>query len=1049
MKHENLKGWMRLEFQQTPVYVMPDTPDWLIPNQAGDDLLKRLKHVQNPAQAVEGYVSGIDGNKDLARIRAEQFISIFPKHPSNGYPGRGKILNLNRLEECWFHITDRCNLTCRHCLFSCSTKPGPSLAIDEIKKAFHDAYDLGARNFYITGGEPLIHPDFNAICRLLLATRNDTRLVILTNGLLVSKHLDFFKTLPADRLYLQISIDGNEKTHDRWRGKGSFARLMENLESIRGIKFHTTLAMAVHAENVSQMADIVDTAAKHSISEVHYLWLFVSGNAPRKAFVPPQTLFENLRIAYKRAEKAGVSIDNVRIMESQVFSTPGTRYDLGNAGWESLAVGPDGRVYPTPALIGQTKACCGHIRDGIETVWRTSPVLKELRSLSVATDETCLKNPLRYLIGGGDIDHSFYAGGSFTGHDPYVELYNQTALWLMTRRSPDLQFTPYPQILMKMGDRLLQCTHNGEGVAFTHSNCVLSFTGIRRAVGDFYSRAAQAPNLDVANPVCYPDEEIEHIPVPARVRSYGCGSPVLDAGIRAGDTVVDLGSGAGVECFIAAKKTGPDGRVIGIDMLDHMLARARGFLDAVAANLGYKNVAFKKGFLESLPVEDNSADVVISNCVINLSEDKRRTFAEIFRILKPGGRMVISDVVTDEMPSSRILNDERLRGECIAGAMLQPHLSAMIESAGFCAIRFLKRFFYRKVAGHSFYSLTYSAGKPLAEDDVVDVVYPGPYAGVITDDGKVLIRGVNTRMDRGSAERYNNEIFILDGEGNAGNIDAQNSCACCLPPDGGKSSSGSEPGIVADSSPVISIAQERLSTGCMRCGSPLVYLETDEKKRCTFCGRMLTANAVCEKGHFVCDECHGKDALEIVRNICLNTGETDMIALMNTIRSHPAMPLHGPEHHFAVPGVIVACYRNLGGSASRADIITAIDRGRSIPGGSCGFWGVCGAAAGVGIAYAILLNSNPVKPVFRRIVQQVAGAVINTVNTIEAARCCQRETWTSLIKAAELSGKYLPVKLHAEASTRCGQYHQNRECIGRNCEFFSKRKEECASMPEP
>ena len=112
---------------------------------------------------------------------------------------------------------------------------------------------------------------------------------------------------------------------------------------------------------------------------------------------------------------------------------------------------------------------------------------------------------------------------------------------------------------------------------------------------EFYSAAAQQENTDITNPVCYPDAEMSHIPKSARIRSYGCGSPVLDAGISLGDTVVDLGCGAGVECYIAARKTGPSGQVIGIDMLDHMLALARTPLGDVAQNLGYGNVSFKKG----------------------------------------------------------------------------------------------------------------------------------------------------------------------------------------------------------------------------------------------------------------------------------------------------------------------------------------------------------------------------------------------------------------------------------------------------------------------
>ncbi len=279
--------------------------------------------------------------------------------------------------------------------------------------------------------------------------------------------------------------------------------------------------MAVHSENVAQMRDIVDTAVKYNISEVHYLWLFVTGNADSQMFVPPKTLYHHLVEAENTATANGIIIDNIRNMESQIFSSSGTRYDLGNAGWESLAIGPDGSIYPTPALIGNAQALCGHINEGIEKVWHKSPELSRLRSLSIVENENYMKNPMKFLIGGGDIDHSLYAGGSYVGFDPYIDLYNMTALWLITRAAASGMNTPYPRILMKMGDRLLQCDHNGTGVALTHSNCVLNVSSTRQIVGNFYSEAAIDPNTDIANPVCYPESEISHIPNSARIRSYG------------------------------------------------------------------------------------------------------------------------------------------------------------------------------------------------------------------------------------------------------------------------------------------------------------------------------------------------------------------------------------------------------------------------------------------------------------------------------------------------------------------------------------------------
>jgi MoaA/NifB/PqqE/SkfB family radical SAM enzyme/ubiquinone/menaquinone biosynthesis C-methylase UbiE len=1027
-------SWKRMEWNSTPIYILPEAPNWIVPNTAGDKLIELLKQNVPLSQAFKSCVGSLNGNHQLGLLRLQQFFSLVPKSALFSYPGRDSILQLDRLRECWLHITDQCNIMCRHCLFKCSPKLRATLPFEDIGRIFREAYHLGARTFYLTGGEPFLHPNIQDICKLILNTHNDTHLVILTNGLLFSRFQSFYRSLPLNRLHFQISVDGLEAVHDQWRGKGTFKKLFKTFKSLEELDVTTSIAMAVHAENVEQMPDIIDIASGFKIQSVHYLWLLLSDNITPEMFVPPEVLWTFLVQSEKKARSFGILIDNVNAIESRVFSPPGTKYDLSDAGWESLAIGPDGFIYPTPALVGRQKTICGHINEGLESVWKKSPLFLYLRSLSISHDKNYAQNPLKFLVGGGDIDHSFYSSGSFIGHDPYVELYNRISLSLIENAAKPAAQDEYPQIRMKMGDRLLQCNHNGEGVAFIHSNCSLFVSGIHRVVGDFYSAAAQEPNRDIANPVCYPEEEIEHIPDSARIRSYGCGSPVLDADLKKDEIVVDLGSGAGVECFIASKRVGADGSVYGIDMLDHMLRLADNSLEKVVVNLGYRNVYFKKGFLENIPLSDDTADVVISNCVINLSEDKHKTFTEIFRLLKPGGRLVVSDVVSDHPFPSSIQNDQKLRGECIAGAMVQSHLMVMLDSIGFKNIRILKRFFYRQVHNHDFYSLTFSAYKPNKSASKT-IMYPGPFAGVVTDEGHLLLRG--HKMDLPWPETADNDpsLFILDDQGNVTNTQGANTCDCYSPvePEEKKTSLSS----AKQSSQIGSKdLQHRSVTGCIRCGSQLVYLEQNLEKTCCYCGSIFPANAVCEKGHFVCDKCHNGDAVEMTKHICLTTRETDMVDLMNVIRSHPLIPLHGPEHHFAVPGVMVATYRNLGGNVNHQDIITAIDRGKRVPGGTCGFWGACGAPLGAGIAFGTMLKSNPIKPVERQIVQKITGKIIDELGMLQASRCCQRETWTTLKMAALFSIEFLPVPLRAEGSTRCFQKKFNKECPGNPCPYF-------------
>ena len=159
----------------------------------------------------------------------------------------------------------------------------------------------------------------------------------------------------------------------------------------------------------------------------------------------------------------------------------------------------------------------------------------------------------------------------------------------------------------------------------------------------------------------------------------GCGNPVALASIKDGETVVDLGSGAGFDCFLAASRVGQHGRVIGVDMTPEMVARAR----ENAIKGGYSNVEFRLGEIENLPVEDSLADLVISNCVINLSTDKARVFAEAYRVLKPSGRLMVSDIVLLKPLPPPILNSIAAYVGCIAGAAMKTDYIAAIRTAGF------------------------------------------------------------------------------------------------------------------------------------------------------------------------------------------------------------------------------------------------------------------------------------------------------------------------------------------------------------------------------
>jgi SAM-dependent methyltransferase len=180
----------------------------------------------------------------------------------------------------------------------------------------------------------------------------------------------------------------------------------------------------------------------------------------------------------------------------------------------------------------------------------------------------------------------------------------------------------------------------------------------------------------------YPADLLATLPEGESAVSYGCGDPITLASLQPGQTVLDLGSGAGLDCFFAAKKVGTTGKVIGVDMTPEMIERARGS----AKRLDVHNVEFRQGFLEDLPVESGSVDVIISNCVINLSPEKAKVFSEAFRVLKPGGKLAVSDIVTDGPLPDSIKQSLSAWAGCVAGAIDAQDYIAMMEAVGFTNI---------------------------------------------------------------------------------------------------------------------------------------------------------------------------------------------------------------------------------------------------------------------------------------------------------------------------------------------------------------------------
>lgn len=327
---------------------------------------------------------------------------------------------------------------------------------------------------------------------------------------------------------------------------------------------------------------------------------------------------------------------------------------------------------------------------------------------------------------------------------------------------------------------------------------------LERAVYERYSRGAQAREDSLCCPVDYEARYLEVIPEEVIERDYGCGDPTRE--LRQGEVVLDLGSGAGKICFIAAQIVGPRGRVIGIDMNEEMLALARSARPVVAERLGYDNVEFRRGRIQDLRtnldaldsylathpirsvadwmrfesfraeqrsrdplVADDSVDVVVSNCVLNLvrDEDKGDLFAEIFRVLRRGGRAVISDIVADEPVPEHLKGDPELWSGCIAGAFEERAFLDAFAKAGFHGIEILKRDErpWRTVEGIEFRSMTVRAFKGKQGpcwDYNQAVIYRGPWSEVKDDDGHTLRRGVPMAVCEKTFRLYTSEPYGRD-----------------------------------------------------------------------------------------------------------------------------------------------------------------------------------------------------------------------------------------------------------------------------------------------
>ncbi|MCG3117758.1 MAG: methyltransferase domain-containing protein [Candidatus Manganitrophus sp. SA1] len=806
----------------------PESPHWIVTDRRGARIIADLDGRRTFGEIVAGYcrAAQVDWAKGwlhchtfLGNALRSGFLSPTPfiRAP---YPGRAEALEIDRLSELWLHVTNACNLSCSHCLVDSSPSGIPGEKTGFWLRTIDQARALGVTRFYITGGEPFLRNDlFDLIARIT----TEAELVVLTNAIpLRGKRLKKLSECDSGRLTLQISLDGpTAAINDPIRGSGSFDATLRGIKEVIGIGLNPTLTTVVTRANVASLPEMVELASSLGVKNFHLLLRHHRGRGVGSdALASPSNT--EIREAFLKVvaatEQSGIRFDNLDALKSKLLGRPGVKRDLSNAGYESLCVYADGAVYPSAALAGLPAFRMGSLSDGLEngaatrqpleTIWKTSQMARQIRSATVQKKSRCKDCYLKYLCGGGDLEHTVFYSGQFLGEDPFSEFYEEwiidTLLSHAEKRSRQKTPSGYdrPILFAAMGEAVLEEERNqgaravgGFEVALSRSACVLSvdLDHSRRVVSDFYGAAAETPQPALCCPGGYPQEDSSHIPKEVLEIAYGCGSPVGLAGIAPGETMVDLGSGGGIDCFIAAKKVGPEGRVLGIDMTDAMLERAREAKGKVAANLGYDIVEFRKGYLEEIPLPDRFADVITSNCVINLSPDKKQVFVEMWRVLKDFGRIVVSDTVAERALPPGMKANPRLWGECVSGALTETEYLSRLEEAGFYGLAVIKKNLWKEVKGYLFYSVVIRGFKYEKKQGCNYIgqtaIYLGPMQGVIDEEGHHFPRNQPVEICTDTAAKlkrppYAGSFEVIEGNGAYQTVSPPTAAeeeACCPP----------------------------------------------------------------------------------------------------------------------------------------------------------------------------------------------------------------------------------------------------------------------------
>ena len=524
-----------IRVQGGAVALDPSLPNWIASDDRGLRLLARFDGRTPFAQVVKDYAasqSELDATRAWLHVETfardalrQGFLSTDGAAPAP-YLGRQVYLEVDRLHELWVQVNDFCNLACEHCLVSSGPARGQGLESARILDAIDQAVALGTERVFLTGGEPLARPDILDLCAHVVRTHG-RELVILTNGtLLKSDRLSGLVALAAPGLpvagsqpstpglRLQVSLDGSTaEVNDPIRGQGSFDAIVGGVAAAVAAGLRPTLTTTILEHNLGDLENLLRLASRLGVRNVHLLWPHRRGRVmegPFAALPSANAILSAVREAQQVARGLEISIDNLEEFRLRLDGSPGVKNDLAGAGWSSLCLYTDNCVYPSASMAGVPELRCGDLStDKLERIWKDSEVCRELRAATVEKKPTCRSCTLKFLCGGGDLEHGYWTSteegsgqrGSFVAHDPYCDLYKGLAedTWTEMVREGRATVQPRsgfdrPVVWRGMGDYTL---HDEDAIVrTTHSACVLSeevMQQSRLTVREFYGHAAEEP----------------------------------------------------------------------------------------------------------------------------------------------------------------------------------------------------------------------------------------------------------------------------------------------------------------------------------------------------------------------------------------------------------------------------------------------------------------------------------------------------------------------------------------------------------------------------